>query len=79
MPEQPDVAKWWPELKPESQEWLSRNRRQTLPPEVWLDVARAGGEASGGYWPPVENSLSGFDLSDSDWDLVERYLDKNER
>ncbi len=77
MPDVPDVATWWPELKPESRDWLSGNRRQTLPPEVWLDVASAGGEAAGGYWPPVENSLSGFDLSDSDWDAIERYLDRD--
>jgi hypothetical protein len=74
MAEQPDVAKWWPELSDESREWLVEHIRETLPPEVWLDVARAGGEASGGYWPPVENSLNGFDLSDADWDLIEKYI-----
>ena len=74
MPEQPEVAKWWPTLSEESRAWLSAHPRETLPPDVWLDVARAGGEASGGYWPPVENSLNGFDLSTDDWDAIERYL-----
>jgi hypothetical protein len=74
MPEQPDVALWWPAISDESREWLIAHPRETLPPEVWLDVAAAGGEASGGYWPPVENSLSGFDLSSADWDLIEKYV-----
>ena len=62
---------WWPNVSAETRAWLLANPESQLTQNVLVDIAHAGGVATGAYWPESQAGPDGFHLSPADWEYIE--------
>ena len=63
------IEAWWPKLRQQSREYLIDNNGDVVPPELVVEIARAGGDIKTDAWWVGQRDATGFFLSDEaiDW------------
>lgn len=51
------IETWWPQLQPETQQWLTANNGDAVPPPIVDEIAAVGGPAAtDAWWADLEGS-----------------------
>lgn len=65
------IQAWWPQLRPETQQWLTSNNGDAVPPLILDEIASVGGPAAGDPWWDEADGSPGPCMPDDAVDWVE--------
>jgi hypothetical protein len=66
------IAHWWPQLRPQTRDWLIANNGDVVPPDIMLEIADAGGPGSSdSWWVAADEDATGSVMPDEAIDWIE--------
>lgn len=65
------IDMWWPELRPETREWLIANNGDAVPRTITEEIEAAGGPGQSDGWWVDQDGSAGSSMPDEAIDWIE--------